>query len=115
MIQKRHARRLSKFNRILLWINYVCVVCLFLAVVCKYISPQYFWILAFFGLAFPFFVIINFGFVIYWFAQFRVQALFSFLAIVFTINTTLGFFQINFSKTEKSNKDLKMRKNIKIN
>lgn len=108
MIQKRHARRLSKFNRILLWINYVCVVCLFLAVVCKYISPQYFWILAFFGLAFPFFVIINFGFVIYWFAQFRVQALFSFLAIVFTINTILGFFQINFSKTEKSNKDLKI-------
>lgn len=79
-----------------------------LAVSSKYISPENFWILAFFGLAFPIIVAINIIFTLYWFAQFRVHGIFSLLTILIGAKTCLGFFQLDFSNEKISNKDLKV-------
>jgi endonuclease/exonuclease/phosphatase family metal-dependent hydrolase len=108
MIVKRNANKLSKLNRLLLWINYIFIISLLFSVASKYISPDSFWILAFFGLAFPIFLLVNIGFIIYWFSQFRVHGLFSMIAILISAKTCLGFVQIDFSNKNISNKDIKV-------
>ena len=84
------------------------IVCLLASIASKYISPEYFWILAFFGLAFPIFLLVNIVFVIYWFAQFRIQASFSLIAILLGAKTCLGFLQIDFKSESVSNNDIKI-------
>ncbi len=64
--------------------------------------------LAFFGLAFPIILFANLAFVIYWIAQFRIQALFSIVAILLSAKTCLGFIQIDFTTDKISNKDIKI-------
>ncbi|MBA4242011.1 MAG: hypothetical protein C0448_14905 [Sphingobacteriaceae bacterium] len=84
------------------------IISLIGSIASKYISPDHFWILAFFGLAFPIILFANIVFAIYWFAQFRIQAAFSVIAILFSAKTCLGFFQIDFTSDTISNKDIKI-------
>ncbi len=92
----------------MLWLNYACIVALLGATASKYISPNHFWILAFLGLGFPIVLLLNIFFVIYWFAQFRIQAIFSFCAILLSAKTCLGFIQIDLTKDAISNHDIKI-------
>lgn len=102
IIHVKNERKLSKLNKFILWINYVVIVSLLLAFFAKYISPELIWIVAFFGLAFPFIYLINIAFVIYWVVQFRRLFIFSAIAALFTIPTAFKYLQFNFSKsTEK--------------
>src|ERR1700741_1695358 len=100
--------KLSRFNKILLWINCVLIISLLGAICSKYISPDSFWILAFLGLGFPIILFANLVFVIYWFAQFRFYGLFSLVAILLSAKTCLGFVQIDLSADKISNKDIKV-------
>lgn len=108
IVEKRNAQKLSRLNKVLLWVNYAAIVALLLAVSSKYISPDNFWILAFFGLSFPLLLLANFIFVIYWIAQFRIHCIFSIIAIAISSPTCLGFVQFDFSSKEPSNKDIKI-------
>lgn len=108
LVKKKNAEKLSKLNRLLLWINYLCMVCLLGAIASKYISPESFWILAFFGLAFPVIVLLNLLFIIYWLMQFRIHAVFSFIMVILSIPTSLGFVQVSFNTKKPSNKDIKV-------
>jgi hypothetical protein len=78
------------------------------AIASKYISPENFWFLAFFGLAFPIVLILNICFVIFWVAQFRIQAIFSIIAILFSAKTCLGFVQIDYRNSVIEKKDIKI-------
>lgn len=60
------------------------------------------------GLAFPVILLANIIFTIYWFAQFRVHAAFSLIAILLSAKTCLGFIQIDFTSDKTSNKDIKI-------
>lgn len=51
---------------------------------------------------------VNIGFVIYWFAQFKIHALFSFIAILLSAKTCLGFIQFDITSDVVSNKDIKV-------
>lgn len=108
LVKKKNAEKLSKFNRLLLWINYLCIISLLVALAAKYISPESFWFLAFFGLAFPVIVLLNILFIVYWLMQFRIQTMFSFFALLLSVPTILGYIQFSFSKQETSNKDIKV-------
>lgn len=79
-----------------------------LAISSKYISPDNFWLLAFFGLAFPLALLANVIFVIYWIAQFRIHCIFSLIAIIISAKTCLSFAQVDFSASQPSNKDIKV-------
>lgn len=107
MVKVRQSRELSLFNRFLLWINYLFVVFLVIGAVAKYISPQLFWLIAFFGLAFPFLVLLNLVFVVYWLVQFRREALISFFTILFCFLTIRTYLQATFSN-KGSNNDIKV-------
>lgn len=107
MVKVRQSRELSLFNRILLWINYFFIVSLLISLSAKYISPHLFWLIAFFGLGFPYLVLINVIFVIYWISQFRREALISLMAILICSFTIRNYVQISFSDSG-SNSDIKV-------
>ena len=92
----------------MLWINYFAIICLLLAILSKYISPINFWPIAFFSLSFPFLIIINLILFIFWGSQFRIQGLFSFIALLVSAPTILGYIQLSFVKPKISNQDIKV-------
>ncbi len=100
-VEERNARKLSLFNRIALWLNYVAIIFLFLSVIAKYISPRVFWPLAFFGLGFPLFYAVNLFFLLYWLVQLKKQLIFSLIALVFSTQTLSLF--VAWNKEEKTN------------
>ena len=69
----------SVFNKIILWLNYITIVSLLIAVAAKYIPPILVWLPAFFGLAFPYIFLLNILFIIYWFIQFKHAFIFGFI------------------------------------
>lgn len=107
MIKVRESRKLSLFNKILLWINYVFILSLLISLFAKYISPQIFWLIAFFGLTFPYLVLINLLFSVYWMIQFRRIALFSLAAVLCSVFTLRNYLQIS-SSGKASNSDIKV-------
>lgn len=107
MVKVRQARQLSLFNKILLWLNYIVAVSLLIAVSAKYISPHLFWLMAFFGLAFPYLVLLNLLFVVYWLSQFRREAILSLVIILLCSLTMRKYAQVTFSN-KGSNNDLKV-------
>jgi endonuclease/exonuclease/phosphatase family metal-dependent hydrolase len=107
MAAVRQSRKLSFINRLLLWLNYFFIVALFISISAQYVSPQLFWIIAFFGLAFPYLICVNVLFVIYWIVQFRRVALFSIIAILLSSFTLRKYVQFSINNT-KSNSDIKV-------
>jgi len=91
-----------------LWLNYISIVCLIVASFAKYISPEIFWIIAFFGLAFPFIFALNIIFLFYWMVQFRLTFLFSAIALIIAFPTASKYFQINFTKDVVTAKTFKI-------
>jgi endonuclease/exonuclease/phosphatase family metal-dependent hydrolase len=97
MIAVKNDRKLSKFNRLMLWLNYFVVIILVSACFAKYISPLVFWLIAFAGLAFPFVFLANLAFMIYWLAQFRRMFFLSLVAGIFAYPTMSKYLQFNNS------------------
>ncbi|MDI9341006.1 MAG: endonuclease/exonuclease/phosphatase family protein [Sediminibacterium sp.] len=96
LVDLRASRQLSGFNRLVLWLNYFVIIALILSVVAKYISPQLFWFIAFFGLAFPVITLLNFLFIIYWVMLGKRTVIFSIIAMVIALPGTLRFIQISW-------------------
>jgi endonuclease/exonuclease/phosphatase family metal-dependent hydrolase len=86
-------------NTILL-INIVFVIFLLLSYLSAHTNPQFIWILALFGLAYPFLFIINAGFVIYWLLRRRILFIFSLIAIIAGWSHLNNSFQIRFSRNQ---------------
>lgn len=107
MLDQRN-RRLSVFNRVMLWLHYLLMLALLLAVVAKYISPQMFWLPAFFALAFPFLFLLNILLVVYWLVQFKPAFIFGLTATIVALPTALYYFQISSSPERKTQKQLKV-------
>ncbi len=105
---QRKRRKLSAFNRLVLWLHYVVIVCLLFAVAAKYISPALFWFPAFFGLAFPHLFLLNLVLVIYWFAQFKPTFTFGLLALLIALPTASRFFQFSLASPPSASKELKI-------
>jgi endonuclease/exonuclease/phosphatase family metal-dependent hydrolase len=59
-------RRLGIFNSIILVVNILFLIALSLSYLSVHISPEKIWILPFFGLLYPFLIMINLFFLIYW-------------------------------------------------
>ena len=84
-------------------INYAAIACLLLSYLSPHISPQSFWFMAFFGLAYPIFLAINILFVIFWAVQFKLRFLFSLIAIVLGLSHFNTFFQVNIKNASLNN------------
>lgn len=101
-------KELSWFNKLMLWLNYIAIICLVFSYCARFINPQAFWLLAFFGIAYPVTFCLNLFFVLYWLIQWKPIALWSFIVICSGWNTFFAYVQIDFSSEAPNNKDIKV-------
>lgn len=91
---------LKKFGFIL---NIVATTLLLLAYLASFVPPDNFWPLAFFGLAYPYFLALNILFLLLWAVQRSKNLLLSLLAIVLGIGHFNDFFQFHAHNEAKGN------------
>lgn len=101
MAKKSHH---SIFTKIAFFVNIIFAISLLLSYLAFYVSPDKFWLIAFFGLSYPFLLLINLLFFIFWLILFK-KGLFLSLIIILIgfnyINKTIQF----SSKHLKDNKE----------
>ncbi|MEQ8909982.1 MAG: endonuclease/exonuclease/phosphatase family protein [Vicingaceae bacterium] len=95
-------------NRSLLILNLLAALGLMLAYGAAYINPQSFWPIAFFGLALPYFLFLNFFFLLYWAFRGKRYFLLSLLVIILGYKSIPSFVQIRFDHEEVKANDLKV-------
>ncbi len=84
----------SFLERTFLFLNHLAVICLLLAYLATIIDPAKFWCPAMFGLAYPFILLVNVIFIIFWLLYRRWWFLYSLLFILLgyqPLTRTLGF------------------------
>jgi endonuclease/exonuclease/phosphatase family metal-dependent hydrolase len=94
MAKAKKGKKSSFFIRFLLVLNSVFILCLITSYISPYISPAKYWVLAFFGLAYPIWLVINLFFLVLWIILFRKFAWVCLLAIVLGFNHILAIFPI---------------------
>ncbi len=92
-----------------MFFNHIAVVSLLISYLTPHISPENFWFIAFFGLAYPVLVLINLLFVIYWGIQLKKRSFYSLIIIVAGWVQMREYIQFNFSNSpDKSRKLIKV-------
>jgi endonuclease/exonuclease/phosphatase family metal-dependent hydrolase len=92
--KKKKAKR-GFFNRMAMLLNHIAAIALLISYLAPYISPENFWFIAFFGLAYPVLFIINIGFVIYWTLLFKKTAFYSLIILISGWSQIRSYAQIN--------------------
>lgn len=96
-------------------LNIIAVIGLLFAYLASYISPNTTVIFAYFGLAYPIFLMVNILFAIYWGVNRKKKALLSLLVIVVGWNQFFQFFQFPFGNEEVEKNSLKvMSYNVRL-
>ncbi|MGM0530606.1 MAG: endonuclease/exonuclease/phosphatase family protein [Bacteroidota bacterium] len=98
-------------DKILKLFNYILGGALLLAYVSVYISPEFFWPMAFLGLAFPFLLIANILFCIYWIVNKKRFFLLSLIILLIGLKPISLSYQMSFSgkdnmQTPQSKKEI---------
>jgi len=104
------------FNSIAMFCNHIAAIGLLISYLAPYVSPENFWFIAFFGLAYPILVLVNLLFIIYWTVQFKKRAFYSLLIILGGWAHIREYAQISFNTTpDKSKKIIKiMSYNVRL-
>ena len=100
---KKHSPRvwLRAFARsIILVANLLVAICLLLSYASLYISPEKVWIIAFFGLGYPVFMVLNLCFLLYWGFKLKLKLLISALSILIGFSIHAHVFNIPILKTK---------------
>jgi len=114
--KKQRKQKRYFFNRITMLCNHIVAVALLFSYAAPYISPQTFWLLAFFGLAYPLILLANAGFVIYWAIQLKKRAAYSLLLIACGFKPVMQTIELNFFNKPSGDKAVikVMSYNVKV-
>jgi len=85
---------LSFIGKIILWINLLLCFALLVSYLAPYVNPSTFWVVAFFGLAYPPILLLNVIIIVYWLLRRRWHCAISLLAILLgwgVLNKNIGF------------------------
>lgn len=115
-LSKKKKSKRYYFNSIAIFCNHLAAISLLLSYLAPVISPEQFWIIAFFGLAYPILVIINILFIAYWAVQLKKRAFYSMIVILCGWIQLHSFFQISLKYVDDSSKKLIkiMSYNVKV-
>jgi endonuclease/exonuclease/phosphatase family metal-dependent hydrolase len=104
------------FNQVAMFCNHLAAVALLISYLAPHVSPEAFWFIAFFGLAYPVLVMINLLFVIYWFIQIKKRGFYSLIIILAGFTNLHAYFQFSFNDTPSGSKKLMtvMSYNVKV-
>jgi len=99
-------KKFSFLGNLLIYFNYIAVGCLLLSYIAPYTSPEAFWPIAFFGLAYPFLLLVNLLFAMLWILKKRKLFWVSLISIIIGYEFIGNTFQINFSKDKNGEKGI---------
>jgi len=108
-VKSKPKGKMSLLTKIMVVVNFIFIALLLLSYLSLYVSPEKFWPLAFAGLAYPVFIVLNLFFVLFWLVFLKKYFILSLLAILLGYNQIKTF--INFSGSEKK---IEFGKNIKV-
>ncbi len=91
------------FHNTILLVNIIFVILLLLSYLSAVTNPQDLWILSFFGLAYPFILLANILFALYWALKRRLLFLLSLIAVLTGYNHLSNTFQARFSQKQPDN------------
>lgn len=109
----RKKKKRNIFTFLLFWANVLLFISTMLSYLAQYVSPAQIWILAFFGLLYPVFFVLNLFFIFLWLALWRKYIFISIIAILIGFNLIPRFFQ--FKSTKIPAEDIKTYKIISYN
>ncbi|HNX43141.1 MAG TPA: endonuclease/exonuclease/phosphatase family protein [Bacteroidales bacterium] len=114
--QKSNKKKRSFGTGLTLFLNWIVVLFLLLAYLSRYISPETFWPLAFFGLFYPVILIINIFFILFWLVYLKRYFLISLIAILLGYSYLISFFSIgNHHDKTGDSEDIKvMSYNVRL-
>jgi len=98
----------SIFTKIAFFINIIFAVCLLLSYLAPYISPDKYWMIAFFGLAYPLLLLINLIFVIFWLILVKKHLLLSLIVILIGYSYLNNTFQLSPDHLKKKEQSVKL-------
>lgn len=105
--KKKKVKR-NFFNGIAMFCNHIAAIGLLISYLSPLVSPENFWVLAFFGLAYPILVMVNLLFVIYWGLQLKKHLFYSLIIILGGWGYLREYAQINSNITPTSKKTIKL-------
>jgi endonuclease/exonuclease/phosphatase family metal-dependent hydrolase len=90
---------------VLRFLTVVAGLSLLLAYLSVYIKPTVFWFLGLVGLFYPFLLLINVAFLVYWIIRWKKYFLYSAFVILIGVSHLANFFQFPFGKNQQVNDD----------
>ena len=105
----------SFLSRLLFGVNLVVIVSTIFGYISPSASPNTIWPLAFFGLAMPYLILLNFLFILYWLFRGKTWFLISLIVLALGYQTIPKYLQFHFGKEELSEKSFKvMSFNVRV-
>jgi endonuclease/exonuclease/phosphatase family metal-dependent hydrolase len=99
MAAKKKGKGHPFLRRLMLVINLLAVIALLCAYAASYISPSRYWVFAFFGLAYPYILLVNLFFVLLWLLTWKRFIWISIVVILLGFNHILAMVQYNKPST----------------
>ncbi len=87
--------------KLLIVINFIAIIPLLISYLSAYVSPAKISTIALFGLGYPYFLVVNLVFILYWLYRKRWAFLFSLVALLIGWNFAGRIFQININNEQK--------------
>jgi endonuclease/exonuclease/phosphatase family metal-dependent hydrolase len=97
MTAAKKSKGTSLIIKILLGVNIFFILCLVASYASSFISPGKYWIFAFFGLAYPIWLIINLFFILLWVLLWKKYVWITIAAVLLGFNYLLSIYPIHFS------------------
>lgn len=97
--QKR--KKKSFGTHVMLFLNWIAVVLLLVSYSARFVAPETFWPVAFAGLAYPAFLIINIFFLLFWLVYLKPFFLISLVTILIGYNYLTSFFSLSSGKHDE--------------
>jgi len=111
MVKAKKKKR-TFLGKVLRFITYLLLIALLISTVAHYISPERFWLPAFFGILFPYLYVLNAVIFIIWLIFRKIISIYAFVVLLLSLPLFFNFFNI-FSVSEKlSDNDIRKPLNI---
>jgi endonuclease/exonuclease/phosphatase family metal-dependent hydrolase len=101
-IDKKNKKNISPATKILILLNLILILAIFLSYASVFISPEKIWIIALFGLAYPYIAVCNLIFVLFWIILRKKYFLLSLIALLLGWNQLKLIVQFNKNDAPES-------------
>lgn len=89
----------------LFFLTLVSALTLLLAYLSVHVNPEVFWFLGLIGLAYPFLLLVNIIFLVYWIVRWKRYFIISLIAILLGVSHFTNFFQLPFGKENQTSEN----------